>query len=130
MKTVSRRFDMTYRLFTYGTLMKGEANHHYLSDDQFLYEAILKDYGLKEVGRYPAAVRMKDHQVFGEVYEVDEQTKGRIDVLEDVGVEYACRKVTVETDQGSEEVLFYEYLPDHSRLKLSSIKGKWHSSAD
>ena len=39
---------MNYRVFTYGTLMKGRSNHHYVKDEQYLYDGVLYGYGLKE----------------------------------------------------------------------------------
>ena len=67
---------MNYRVFTYGTLMKGRSNHHYVKDEQYLYDGVLYGYGLKETPyAYPAAIPMEGFKVYGEIYEVDEKTK-------------------------------------------------------
>ena len=108
---------MNYRVFTYGTLMKGRSNHHYVKDEQYLYDGVLYGYGLKETPyAYPAAIPMEGFKVYGEIYEVDEKTKKEMDELEDVGVLYDCKEVEVETENGSEKVLFYEYMEDHSLM--------------
>ena len=70
---------MNYRVFTYGTLMKGRSNHHYVKDEQYLYDGVL----------------------------------------------YDCKEVEVETENGSEKVLFYEYIEDTSFMKTRKPEGKW-----
>ncbi|MBO5526840.1 MAG: gamma-glutamylcyclotransferase [Erysipelotrichaceae bacterium] len=117
---------MNYRVFTYGTLMKGRSNHHYVKDEQYLYDGVLYGYGLKETPyAYPAAIPMEGFKVYGEIYEVDEKTKKEMDELEDVGVLYDCKEVEVETENGSEKVLFYEYIEDTSFMKTRKPEGKW-----
>lgn len=106
--------------------MKGQVNHHYVDDTMYLCDAVLNDYGLKEVGSYPAAIPMKNYKVYGEVYEVDEKTKAGMDDLEGIGWLYDCRTVTVHTDSDDDiEVLFYEYLLDTSSMKTRLPFGKW-----
>ena len=100
---------MNYRVFTYGTLMKGRSNHHYVKDEQYLYDGVLYGYGLKETPyAYPAAIPMEGFKVYGEIYEVDEKAKKE-----------------VETENGSEKVLFYEYIEDTSFMKTRKPEGKW-----
>ena len=118
---------MKYKVFTYGTLMKGQSNHHFVKDEDYRKDAILYGYGLKETGyHYPAAIPMAGFKVYGEIYEVDEETKTGMDDLEDVGVLYDCNTVSVETDDGQEEVLFYEYIQDTSHMKTRKPFGKWN----
>ncbi len=117
---------MTYRVFTYGTLMKGQRNHFYVADSTYLGDAILEGYGLYDTGYdYPAAVAMADSRVYGEVYEVNEETKARMDCLEDVGFEYDCIPVNVRFADHHEEALFYVYLQDVSGMKQCVLTGKW-----
>ena len=118
---------MKYKVFTYGTLMKGQCNHHFVRDEDYRKDAVLYGYGLKETGHhYPAAVPMEGFRVYGEIYEVDEQTKAGMDILEDVGYLYDCNTVTMETRDGEEEVLFYEYIKDTSHMKTRKPEGKWN----
>ena len=39
-----------YKVFTYGTLMKGQRNHFYVADSTYLGDAILEGYGLYDTG--------------------------------------------------------------------------------
>ena len=117
-----------YKVFTYGTLMKGQRNHFYVEDSVYLGDAVLDDYGLYDTGYgYPAAVRMADYKVYGEVYEVDEDTKAAMDLLEDVGSLYDCVTVTVHFEDHDEEALFYVYLRDTSGMELRNLDDKWHA---
>lgn len=117
---------MEYRVFVYGTLMKGRSNHHYLKDSTYLYDAVLDDYILYDTGfHYPAAVPMKGNSIIGEVYVIDEKTRQECDELEEEGILYACKKVTVLSGDLKEEVLFYEYIEDVSSMKLYTQEGKW-----
>jgi len=120
-----------YTVFTYGTLMKGQRNHHYLAESRFLCDAILEGYGLFDTPfDYPAAVGMDNHTVYGELYEIDKNTKASMDELEEVGNLYDCKEVTVETEFGKKSAFFYEYLQSTEGMKPYTDKGKWISEAD
>ena len=117
---------MDYTIFTYGTLMKGQRNHHYLRGCRFLCDGLLEGYGLFDTPYdYPAAVRMDDQAVYGELYVADEKAKEMMDELEDVGELYDCVKVKVKTEEGYKDALFYEYLRSTEGLKPYTGKGKW-----
>ena len=118
-----------YKVFTYGTLMKGQRNHHYLKDEDYVCDGILDDYGLKETGEnYPAAIPMKNYRVYGEIYEVDDTCKKHMDELEEVGYLYDCNLVNVHTDKGDMDVFFYEYICDTSDMKTRIPYGKWNEN--
>ncbi len=117
---------MMYKVFTYGTLMQGRRNHFYVESSSYLGDATLDDYGLYDTGYgYPAAVAIPGSKVYGEVYEVDEVSKVRMDRLEDVGILYDCIDVTVHFEDHDEEVLFYVYLQDCSGMERYESTGKW-----
>ena len=125
-KTLALLKEAFYKVFTYGTLMQDQRNHFYVEDSTYLGDAVLDGYGLYDTGYgYPAAVRMQDHKVYGEVYEVDEATKEAMDVLEDVGHLYDCKTVSVTMNGHKEEVLFYEYLQDTVEMEVCELSGKW-----
>ena len=120
---------MKYLVFTYGTLMKNRSNHHYVSDDDYRFDAVLNDYILKDTkDDYPAAVPNKGSQIYGEVYEVDEETKIHMDELEEVGELYACNTVKVSRIDNNEiyEVLFYEYLLNTDDMEVFPYPEKWY----
>ena len=110
--------------------MKDQVNHHYVEDSVFLSEAILDGYGLYDTGfGYPAAVKMDGYEIIGEIYEVDEETKARMDILEDEGEMYACDQVKVHTDHGDEEALFYRYLLSTEGMRLCTNGARWNTVA-
>ncbi len=71
------------RLFVYGTLMKGEENHHLLERSPFLGTvATVSAFTLVDTGAYPGLVPGGAHAVAGEIYEVDPHTLATLDVFE------------------------------------------------
>lgn len=71
------------KIFVYGTLMTGFENNHLLSNSELLGKAITAD-KYKMTARFIPYLTKKDGDthIFGEVYEVDEQTLRSIDNLE------------------------------------------------
>ena len=119
---------MKYRVFTYGTLMTNERNHGCIKDGIYIKDAVLIDYCLYETPyNYPAAKYKKGFRVYGQIYEVDDNTKKILDDLEQVGVLYSCNKGIVVSEDGEEEVYFYEYLKDTSAMPIRLPYGKWTS---
>ncbi len=117
---------MKYTVFTYGTLMKKQRNHHYLKDCRYLCDALLEGYGLFDTPYdYPAAVKMDGHTAYGELYEADDKAKAMMDELEETGILYDCVEVVVKTEYGDKKACFYEYLKPTERLRPYTQKGKW-----
>ena len=81
------------KVFVYGTLKRGEPNHHWLTSSEkgfarFLSEATtVNSFPLVVGTRYNIPFLLdrpgEGHQIKGEVYEVDEQMFASLDVLED-----------------------------------------------
>lgn len=70
-------------VFVYGTLMKGEYNHHVLEGARFLRPANTQpEHDLFNLGRYPAMVANGSTSVKGELYAVDDEILARLDRLE------------------------------------------------
>ena len=107
--------DGNVRIFVYGTLMKGEANHDLIMSDA-KYEGKYRTenrWGLINIGAFPALV---PHvlEVEGEVYTIDVETLARIDRLEGYNSEtnhgmYIRRwiKVYSQDDDSEDEVQTY-----------------------
>jgi gamma-glutamylaminecyclotransferase len=77
------------QVFVYGTLKRGLENSHYLAGQQFLGEAqTLPIYRMVDCGGYPGmyAVSSNGLAIKGEVWAVDEATRARLDILEDLAV--------------------------------------------
>ena len=118
---------MKYLIFTYGTLMKGQKRQHVMDKCRYIGDAILDDYGLYEIGTYPAAIRMDGFKVYGEVYEVDEKVKKELDFIEDVGNLYNFVEVKVLLNDEYVPVNFYEFIDKGVRYPIRKPEGKWNS---
>lgn len=44
-------------IFTYGTLMNNERNHYYLSNQEFISNAYIKNYDIYNLGTYPGIIK-------------------------------------------------------------------------
>ncbi len=118
---------MKYKLFTYGTLMKGQCRHHVLQDAKYLGDAVLRDYCLLELGSYPGAIRKERFNVYGEVYEIPEKLVPELDRIEGEGYLYERKTVDVTMDDGKTSVLFYEFLMDDGTYEKTRREGKWNT---
>jgi gamma-glutamylcyclotransferase (GGCT)/AIG2-like uncharacterized protein YtfP len=68
-------------VFVYGTLKRGQRNHHWLAGARFLGEAELAGVVLHDLGPFPMAVEGSG-LCRGEVYGVDGPGLARLDMLE------------------------------------------------
>lgn len=98
------------RLFVYGTLMKGQRAHNLLENSKYLGKATLKGYRKMDLIYYPGIVKDKNSIVEGEVYEVDEHTKQRVDVYEGEGYLFKCVDVEIELASRTMNAKAYEYI--------------------
>jgi gamma-glutamylcyclotransferase (GGCT)/AIG2-like uncharacterized protein YtfP len=92
-----------HRVFVYGTLKRGIHNHRLLEKSQFIGEAFtVEKFRMYNVG-FPI-IHESDHpdakSVFGEVYDVDDETLARLDSLEAEGKMYDRKAVTVYLTSG------------------------------
>ena len=106
-------------VFVYGTLMKGEPNHHFLEDSRFLGVSAVDGYEMYNAGWYPAIIA-GEGTVPGELYEVPEWDMKYMDGLEGEGSLY-IRKCETTSEGGLAYI--YEYAQDTSDLeKIDSWK--------
>jgi len=112
-----------YKVFVYGTLMKGQANHDLMKGA--IYEGKYKTddrWGLINIGVFPALV---PHvlAVEGEVYTVDKETLAVLDRLEGVaGGMYKRRYIYVFDEDGvRDEVYTYIWgtITSSTEIKLA-----------
>ncbi|XP_048517875.1 putative gamma-glutamylcyclotransferase CG2811 isoform X2 [Dendroctonus ponderosae] len=113
-----------HKVFVYGTLKRGEPNHHWFAKSpeghhQFLYRGhtkekfpliIATDYNVPFLLYAPG----KGHRVQGEVYEVDDAVLKNLDILEDHPSFYRREEFEVERDDGRE--------PKSDRVWIYSIR--------
>lgn len=89
---------MQHLIFVYGTLRKGECNHHLLesSDCLGLFETE-PNYQLYEHDDYPG-LSHGSNRILGELYRIDDAILSQLDVLEDVSVDF--HRELIETPYG------------------------------
>ena len=114
------------RVFVYGTLMRGEANHRWLGSAQLLDGSARTApcYELHDLGAYPALAFAGTVTVVGELYAVDPEGLARLDELEGYPGLYGREDIYLE--DGSSAVA---YVMPRSRLAGTSLgvvsEGDW-----
>jgi gamma-glutamylcyclotransferase (GGCT)/AIG2-like uncharacterized protein YtfP len=74
---------LDHQVFVYGTLLRGEVNHHLLDNCTWLgLHRTAPCFTLLRVGAYPGAVR-GGSAILGEVFRIDTAGLGRLDRLEE-----------------------------------------------
>jgi gamma-glutamylcyclotransferase (GGCT)/AIG2-like uncharacterized protein YtfP len=100
------------RIFVYGTLLRGEANHALLAAACFEKAARTSaGYALADLGAYPGLIRADAGHVAGEVYAVDAATLAALDRLEDVPRRYVREVISLADGDAAEA---YRYVQDVS----------------
>ena len=95
-------------VFTYGTLLKGERNHHLISDDDYLCDGSINGFKMFNLGTYPG-IEYGEGEVLGELYMVDDETLKRLDYLEEEGSLYLRKITKVYTKDNEYEAFVYVY---------------------
>lgn len=114
---------MTHKLFVYGSLKEGFGNHDLLESSNFLgsYHTEYPHYRMMSLGGFPGVIELDDcgqhHYILGELYEVDDITLARIDMLEGNGHFYT-RKL-VELSETDDTILAWMYLLPPSFLDMN-----------
>lgn len=117
--------DMKMQVAVYGTLKRGQSNHHYLSSAEHLGDAQLDGFALYDLGPWPA-VKREPGVIRVEVYAVDAATFAALDELEDYCAEAPAQglydRIEVNTPCGRAWLYLYNgaVLP---RQRLNS--GNW-----
>ena len=95
-------------VFTYGTLLKGERNHHLINDNDYVCDASVSGFEMFNLGRYPG-IYHGDGIVNGEIYLVDDKTLKKLDELEEEGSLYIREEVIAKSDNQEYKVYIYVY---------------------
>jgi gamma-glutamylcyclotransferase (GGCT)/AIG2-like uncharacterized protein YtfP len=112
---------MQQRVFVYGTLRRGQANHSWLAGAHWLGEASLRGAVLHDLGPFPMAVP-GDGLVLGELYGVDAATLARLDRLEGHPRLYERRWLVLEDGR---EAWVYLGRPRQVRFVPALPDGRW-----
>ena len=112
-----------HRVFVYGTLLRGEVNHHLLAAARFLGEHRTEPrFTLLVLGAYPGLAPGGDTAVHGEVYAVDATGLHRLDQLEDYPRLYDRRRIP--TAYGSAWVYLYR---GSRQDRICLAQGDWRT---
>ncbi|MDX1656411.1 MAG: gamma-glutamylcyclotransferase [Candidatus Competibacteraceae bacterium] len=97
------------RVFVYGTLRRGQCNHHWLKGARFLGEHTTEPrFILLDLGVFPG-VMTGQGVVMGEVYAIDAPLLARLDYLEDYPREYTRERI--DTPFGQAWIYLYRHAP-------------------
>jgi gamma-glutamylcyclotransferase (GGCT)/AIG2-like uncharacterized protein YtfP len=120
------------RIFVYGTLKRGLSNHGWMAGQQFIAEAQTESaYRMVDCGGYPGMfpVKLGGVSIQGEIWEVDEAGRQKLDVLEDVeGGEYALEPVRLmDADAATDGVMdpVYTYIYKWSVVGMPDAGVDW-----
>ena len=111
-----------YRVFVYGTLRRGQPNHHLLDRAPIATTRTRPEFDLVSLGAFPAMVAGGCTAVVGEVYEVDGRTLRALDRLEGHPRFYERRAIRLEDGHA---VLAYLLSPEQARGRPRIPSGDW-----
>jgi len=112
-----------YKVFVYGSLMRGEFNHYILERSIYLGRSTtLKKYTLYDLGAFPAVVEGGNTSIVGEVFEVSGLTLMNLDALESHPQFYRRRLIELS---GGQVVFMYILDPGFLRNELTIGSGNW-----
>lgn len=111
---------MSTRVFVYGTLRRGEANHHLLTTAEFVREArTAPAFTLYAFDGHPGMGDTGTTAIVGECFDVDASTLAALDALEDHPRWYQRREVSLEDG----ELVAMYILPPHFTEGRAVIPG-------
>lgn len=89
-----------HKLFVYGTLKKAYGNHRCLHGSKHLLDTVIRDnFFLVDLGPFPAAIYdpNKRYNIYGEIYEIDDNILRRCDALEGYPSFYNRSQIVLDT---------------------------------
>jgi gamma-glutamylcyclotransferase (GGCT)/AIG2-like uncharacterized protein YtfP len=111
-------------VFVYGTLKRGERNHHWLEGASWQGEAELSGVLLHDLGPFPMAV-IGEGTAIGEVYAVEEQGLARLDELEGFPRLYDRQMLSLNDGR---QAWVYLGRPRQVRHAPLVVGGSWHAT--
>ena len=111
-------------VFVYGTLKRGEKNHHWLEGASWQGEAELSGVLLHDLGPFPMAV-IGEGTAIGEVYAVEERGLARLDELEGYPRLYDRQLLSLNDGR---QAWVYLGRPRQVRHAPLVVGGSWHAT--
>ena len=121
-------------VFVYGSLMRNGSAEDLLSGCTYSGKAILKDFAMFNLRRYPGIISKRGEWVEGELYIIHNNDFARLDQYEGEGILYQRELVTVESSTGQKQAWAYIYLgkPEGKPMQRPWISDKddvvWYAS--
>lgn len=102
------------RVFVYGTLLSGQVNNRLLKEANLLGKTKIGGYRMFSLGHFPACVRFEnnEYQITGEVWEVNDDTFAKLDVLE--GYPTLYNRTLIETEFGGAWIYNMLRIPEYA----------------
>ena len=126
----TNRPSQTHRVAVYGSLRQGMGNHGLLRSARFVGRFwTAPAYTMRSLGYFPGMIDGGDTAILCEVYDVDDNTFDRLDVLESNGRYYERQRLPlVSDDPTAADTLAWVYIlmPGH-RAGDRVISGDWIS---
>lgn len=96
------------KVAVYGSLLSGFGNHCLLKGSDMKGAAVIEGFEMYSLGGFPCIVPDDDKgRIEVEVYDVDDTTMSRLDMLEGYPSFYDRKQVTVNTGKGDEKAWVY-----------------------
>lgn len=110
-------------IFVYGSLMRGQPNHHYMDGATYLGDGItLPEYAMVSMGGFPAVYANGDTAIMGEVYQVPDKVLDRMDRLEGHPIWYKRTPIKLVNRSKAEMYI----MQSNNRERYSPIEsGNW-----
>lgn len=123
---------MAHRIFVYGTLKRGFANHALLHNATFLGEARTRTaYPMVVHGTGFSVVIIPEpgigHRVVGEVWEVDDAQLAQLDKLESTHLPTGYRREPIEVEMGPEAAVAIAFVYFKPRDRVGVIHTEPHA---
>ena len=106
------------KAFVYGSLKKNFGNHVLLQTSNYLGEGttLNPQYSMVNLGSFPGVYQNGNGYIRGEVYEINQSTLARLDLLEGEGNFYSRRKTDVKIGNEIHECYMYVLLRNYSYM--------------
>lgn len=110
----------------YGSLREGHGNHRLLVDSEFVQKGTVDGFGMYTLGGFPACTPKGPHvPIVVEVYNVDELTMRRLDMLEGYPTFYNRKQVKVVANSGETSIAWMYFIDDEYPERMFVESGDW-----
>ena len=111
-----------HEIFVYGTLLKGQPNNSLLSNSVFLGQTYTESkFTLVDLGYFPGLLDKGSTSVYGEVYEITDETFEKLDQLEGYPTLYTRKLINTAAGNDIWVYIYNKYRTTHVIIE----NGNW-----